>query len=173
MFCSKCGSEIQANEKFCPRCGAPNETFRPDVPQTPRSAGGRDSSSPGKSASVNVIGPVSSVIALISLFLPFLTASALGFSQSVNFFELMSEADADIMNVIAVICILWIALTHLLRHPKISLIGAIGLVASLILVCVLYSDINDFGIVSFGFGFWLFFAATVACIAAPFIKLRN
>ena len=38
MFCPKCGTELKEQDKFCPRCGEPNATYReqpqPAAPKT-------------------------------------------------------------------------------------------------------------------------------------------
>ena len=36
MFCNRCGNQLQQTQRFCPKCGNPNENFNPNVSAAPQ-----------------------------------------------------------------------------------------------------------------------------------------
>lgn len=79
MFCQNCGIEIPEGAKFCVECGAPVESASPVIEQKP-SLEQKTKSRPKS----NVLGMISGIIVIVSLFLPFVSVNILGtpFSES-------------------------------------------------------------------------------------------
>lgn len=195
MFCTKCGAEIQAPAKFCPKCGTPVEgaapASNPAPAQNPAPGTAYRAAAPNPAPvytapaaapkgkvkfGVNtLLGIIGAFMAFIGMFTPFLTAtvSMLGMSQSqsATYVELMEEGDAPFMTMLALGCLAWVVLFHLLKMPKVSLIGVAGLIFGIVVIIAAYADVTVYGArLSYSIGFWIHAAGIIVCIVAAFLK---
>lgn len=198
MFCPHCGSSIADNTKFCPFCGAStgasdaaapqtnpttsytdpyapqNTTNTPPQPSTPPSympnfnAAGLAKNP--KAKYTNIVAVVSAIVFFISMFLPFVSASALGYTQSATFMDCIGTGDP--LLVIMILFMIVIIILQIAKAPQAAsiVLAAISLVFLLIEVGVANSMVGDYasyGVsVSYSFGFWLMLLAHIAILAS-------
>lgn len=202
MFCTKCGAEIQLPAKFCSKCGTPvEETPAPapvsgqayagpaqspvrPVPVPPPASGVHPAAAPAASKckviyGVNTLTGILGAFAVyIGMFLACATASAsvMGYSasESVSFFELMQEGEAEFVSIIVLVCIGLVVLFQLVKCPKVSLIGVLGMLFGMGIfiwaVMETKSRAGGFATISFGIGFWLYVIGIVVCVVGAFLK---
>ncbi len=198
MFCPHCGNSIADNTKFCPFCGAStgasdaaapqtnpttsytdpyapqNTTNPPPQPSTPPSympnfnAAGLAKTP--KAKYTNIVAVVSAIVFFISMFLPFVSASALGYTQSATFMDCIGTGDP--LLVIMILFMIVIIILQIAKAPQAAsiVLAAISLVFLLIEVGVANSMVGDYasyGVsVSYSFGFWLMLLAHIAILAS-------
>lgn len=198
MFCPHCGNSIADNTKFCPFCGAStgasdaaapqtnpttsytdpyapqNTTNTPPQPSTPPSympnfnAAGLAKNP--KAKYTNIVAVVSAIVFFISMFLPFVSASALGYTQSATFMDCIGTGDP--LLVIMLLFMIVIIILQIAKAPQAAsiVLAAISLVFLLIEVGVANSMVGDYasyGVsVSYSFGFWLMLLAHIAILAS-------
>lgn len=198
MFCPHCGNSIADNTKFCPFCGAStgasdaaapqtnpttsytdpyapqNTTNTPPQPSTPPSympnfnAAGLAKNP--KAKYTNIVAVVSAIVFFISMFLPFVSASALGYTQSATFMDCIGTGDP--LLVIMILFMIVIIILQIAKAPQAAsiVLAAISLVFLLIEVGVANSMVGDYasyGVsVSYSFGFWLMLLAHIAILAS-------
>lgn len=193
MFCSKCGAEIQTSEKFCPKCGAVNESYQaPAAAPTP--LGSVPVNSPaGSSAKVNLPALIAVVVAFICLFLPFMTISfsiwSYEGSESGNFFELAN----GFFNILMVLAVIFTVIALVMKNSRLALCGEVLMLIIMAVVMIMTnSQINaafkDYGVskgtleqlgldlgdmIKIDFGFWLYLIATVVSIILTFLRSRK
>ncbi len=198
MFCPHCGNSIADNTKFCPFCGAStgasdaaapqtnpttsytdpyapqNTTNTPPQPSTPPSympnfnAAGLAKNP--KAKYTNIVAVVSAIVFFISMFFPFVSASALGYTQSATFMDCIGTGDP--LLVIMILFMIVIIILQIAKAPQAAsiVLAAISLVFLLIEVGVANSMVGDYasyGVsVSYSFGFWLMLLAHIAILAS-------
>lgn len=181
MFCMNCGAEIQSPAKFCPKCGtsvngasAPSPAPAPVPNQAYTYQGQSGGPAKGKKP-YNVYGIVGlggAALALISTFLPLFTMFGVG----VNLYQLMRISDTGgeaFMLFLTYIGSGLVVLFHLIRHPKISIVGAVLLIINMIFFLLIKS--TDYTI-SLGIGFWVFVLGIIAVIVGivgAFVKTNK
>lgn len=125
-----------------------------------------------------LVGVIGAFAVFIGMFLDFLTASAAGIlSESISFVSLMAEGEASFVSMIVFVCIAWVVLFHLLKCPKVSLVGVLGMIFGIVITMWAFEETkpNFGGLVkfSYGIGFWLYVGGLLACIVAAFIKKKR
>lgn len=155
MFCKYCGAQLKDNSKFCASCGAKLEsdsssarTVRPNtaIPNSAIPNAAVPNAAIPNAAIPNAAVPLGKkkrtfnignfviwagcVIAFISLFLPFASASFLGFSQSVSLFD----TEDGIFFVVTIVA------TALLNFTRLNLLPTIS---SVIMVFFLFLEVNS------------------------------
>lgn len=159
MFCQNCGQELAESAMLCFRCGATMKYI---------TDGSKDDSivyEQNEDKHVNIAGVIASVIAIISLFLPFTTFILWGFTKS------KMLIDCSIGKFIMLL-IVFIAGMYILKKDKIAL----GL--SIINLCMVFHtflcgnlDIKSaYGLGNFSYGFYLYVIASITMFAAYFIN---
>lgn len=198
MFCPHCGNNIADNTKFCPFCGAStgasdaaapqtnpttsytdpyapqNTTNTPPQPSTPPSympnfnAAGLAKTP--KAKYTNVVAVVAAIVFFISMFFPFISASAMGYTQSATFMDCIGTGDP--LLVIMILFMIVIIILQIAKAPQAAsiVLAAISLVFLLIEIGVANSTVGDYasyGVsVSYSFGFWLMLLAHIAILAS-------
>jgi tryptophan-rich sensory protein len=189
VFCGQCGNQVAEGSANCPRCGAPTGGG-PPRPAGPSHAAGR----PGSAVAVQgfnfdvarlsqadrIAGGASAVL-LVSLFLPWFTASAGPFGGSAS-----GVTAHGYLWVVFLLCLGIVAFLVLeagfteidSRLPvgrEMILLVATGLNLLLVLIAFFVRP-NGFGIVSIGWGFGAFvglIAAIAACVPLALPVLRD
>ncbi len=191
MFCSRCGKTIPGTSKFCPYCGASVSPATPPVshpnayPSPPYTGAQPSHSYPkplvktqtAKTRYTNRIALIGVAVFVLSLFLPFLTVSGMGTSQSASFISLFSSNSPLALMIPILLCMAAIVVFQIVKAPQPATI--VAAILSLIFLCSFISIINSaveetmnayeansttlfyYGITdvdisfSFSFGFWL------------------
>jgi hypothetical protein len=196
MFCGRCGGQVAEGSAACGRCGAPAgrgpaspatapplstsaaEAFRPGTSQANTSpAGGPDAATQGFSfdgarlSQADRIAGAASVVLLVSLFLPWFTASAGPFGSA----SASGITAHGYLWVVFLLCLGIVAFlvvgSGFVRLPvslpaarETILLAATGL--NLLIVLLAFSiRPNGFGVLSIGWAFGAF-VALIAAIAA-------
>lgn len=125
-----------------------------------------------------LVGILGAFAVYVGMFLACATASAgvagYNVTESVSFFELMQEGDAEFVSIIVLVCIGLVVLFHLVKCPKVSLIGILGMLFGMGIfiwaVMETKSRAGGFAAISFGIGFWLYVIGIVVCMIGAFLK---
>lgn len=158
MFCKYCGAQLKDNSKFCASCGAKLEsdsssarTVRSNTAYANAAHANAPHSNPHHSnaAIPNAAVPLvkrkrtfnignfviwaGCVIAFISLFLPFASASFLGFSQSVSLFD----TEDGIFFIVTIVA------TALLNFTRLNLLPTIGSAVMVFFLCLEVNSLNE------------------------------
>lgn len=191
MFCSRCGKTIPGTSKFCPYCGASVSPATPPVshpnayPSPPYTGAQPSHSYPkplvktqtAKTRYTNRIALIGVAVFVLSLFLPFLTVSGMGTSQSASFISLFSSNSPLAVMILLLLCMAVILILQVAKAPQPATIvmAVLSLILLLIFAGIINSTIQDaasayqdnattlfyYGITdvdisfSFSFGFWL------------------
>lgn len=135
MFCPHCGNNIADNTKFCPFCGASTGASDAAAPQTNPTTSYADPYAPQnttntppsympnfnaaglaktpKAKYTNVVAVVAAIVFFISMFFPFISASAMGYTQSATFMDCIGTGDP-----LLVIMILFMIVIIICKSPK-------------------------------------------------------
>ena len=203
MFCGQCGNQVAEGSANCPRCGAPTGSGAPASAGPPRAAGpprpagpSHAAARPGSGAAVqgfnfdaarlsqaDRISGAASVVLLVSLFLPWFTASAGPFGGSAS-----GMTAHGYLWVVFLLCLGIVAFlvfgagfaeidSRLPVGREMILLAATGLNLLLVLIAFFVRP-NGFGVVSIGWGFGAFvglIAAIVAFVplALPALRARS
>ncbi|MBR6107594.1 MAG: zinc ribbon domain-containing protein [Oscillospiraceae bacterium] len=117
MFCKNCGTNNPDGMSVCASCGAPLSQAQPAMQQPaqfqqpgyqqpaypPPANFGAPTAFPAASGAkrrLNLIGMLGAILAIISVFLPFLKVEILGFSESVSLFG--AEGGSDWIFVVGI-----------------------------------------------------------------------
>lgn len=159
MFCKYCGAQLKDGSKFCASCGAKlesnpssakavqsNASYENSNYENPVHPNSQHSGAAIPTATIpgnvpltkrkrtfnigNFVIWAGCVIAFISLFLPFASASFLGFSQSVSLFD----TDDGIFFIVTIV------VTALLNFTRLNLLPTIG---SAVMVFFLFIEVNS------------------------------
>ena len=191
MFCTKCGNQVNDDQKFCTKCGAPLG----DQAAAPVNGG---NAAPATSAAVTVGGvsfsPVQLMLvgAIALMILPIIlwfckavTASYMGYSQSGTWAEIYSSGeDKSIMNIFRIGSVVLWALAAVLTvlplvkktyktkrvraiFPRVAAI--IGLLAYLLLYFVLKIDSELSEYMTLTFGSWLYILDCIGLFVLCFV----
>ena len=193
MFCPHCGNNVADNTKFCPYCGATMEQQAPAAaPQQPP-VGGPASYAPqqnsvpnygapqqtpyvpnyaaaqkaAKPKYMNPIALIAAAVTLIAMFLPFMSVSAFGYSQSVSFFDCMGTGDPMIWLILLMVAV--VVILQLVKAPQVPsiVLAALSLVFLLIEIGVAANQLGEFSsMVSYSLGFWLMLVGLIVIIAS-------
>lgn len=195
MFCSSCGADVPSNAKFCPKCGAPNKSYGGAAKnaspgnaaeEVPVQGGGKATphaamnAAPSKTAipgtGINrnmLVGMIGAVLAVFSLFLPFIKSSYF----SVNLFDWMKEeypSDGFTFYIIPIVGSILIVVFHLIKRPKLSIIGILALLFTFAVTFILFdSEGYERQGLSIGFGVWFLLVSIIVCLVAAFMKKRS
>lgn len=114
---------------------------------------------------INVIGIISSIVALIALFLPYIKATVLGISQSLS---LMSSGDG----IFFLILIIATEIMLFIKRTKLAFILSVINGIIFIVDSVITSNNIDklYGLASFSVGFYIYLLSSFVTIASPWIK---
>lgn len=163
MFCKYCGAQLKDNSKFCASCGAKlgSDSASAKAPQ-PNAAYANTTHSNAQHSNPTVSTPTipptkrkrtfnignfviwaGCVVAFISLFLPFASASFLGFSQSVSLFD----TEDGIFFIVTIVA------TALLNFTRLNLLPTISSAIMVFFLFLEVNSINDAGsLVNYGPG---------------------
>ncbi|HIW15123.1 MAG: zinc-ribbon domain-containing protein [Acutalibacteraceae bacterium] len=189
-FCPFCGASTGASDAAAPQTNptasysdpyasqAPTNTpptyTPPQQPSTPPSympnfnAAGL--AKVPKAKYTNIVAIIAAVVFFISMFLPFISASAMGFTQSATFMDCIATGDP--LLVIMILFMIVIIILQAAKAPQAATIvlAALSLIFLLIEVGVANSMVSDYssmGVsVSYSFGFWLMLLAHIAILAS-------
>ena len=158
MFCTHCGSNVPDGTKFCTHCGAVMGSARPAAPVPPPNT--RPSSTPYQpepgygaprqtpyvapytaaqkvfgSRYMNPVALVGAFLILIGIFLPFITASELGYSISISFFECATQS-GNFLLWLVILAVPVLVVLQIVKAPQIIsiLLAAAMFVFQMILV---------------------------------------
>lgn len=195
MKCPHCGKNLADGARFCAYCGNPVHSMPPvqnnaSQPQNPTSFTPPPQqlqqrppyvppqqyyNIPGLTAQkpryMNLIALIAAVIALVSMFLPFVTASAMGISQSVTLFQAFTNS-FDPMIILIILMMVAVVIMQLAKAPQVPsiVLAALSLVFIFIEVGIAgeaFSAASSMGVkVSYDFGFWLMILALIAIIVS-------
>lgn len=160
MYCKNCGNPIAVGENVCANCGEQVEGMGKRVVRK----------KPLQMPTV-WIALVLSLAAIVAIFLPWVSASAMGVTQSMTFRQLTSEEETLFMTPLAVIANLWVILFFLTNHPKLTLIGTLANAFSILIIMMAISQFN--GMLQYGAGFYLYIAATIICFVCAFATKKQ
>lgn len=212
MFCESCGNEMQPGEKFCRKCGAkvaeveqqaqPQQQFTAQQPVQQQFQAGTQQqytqqpyqAAPHKEMKVGpldvkkmgLLSILGGLFMFIGTFLPVMKVSALGMSESINFFNGEELSDMSVPAIgwlILIVGLVTIAL-GVLGKRLFSLISAgVALVFTLIMFFPTISAIGDakdsMGLysslakVSLGFGYWLIFIGVILAVVDFVLDKKN
>ena len=175
MFCTGCGNQLPDGANVCPNCGKPVDgTKKVDINGALNNVAGdfkkSVNSAKGGMGLPIILGLAGAVVALISVFLPFVTVSIFGYSQSVSLIQ------SGFWGILALVCAVAAGAFAFLNGGKLSLFGlivsAVGVLVEIIEIISIKS--NQLGsMYSVGIGAWLgiigFAVAAVGC----FLLMKN
>ena len=171
MFCENCGKELVGSNAFCTNCGAAagrtskaaqlerkavnsmqNGTMaNSTMPNSTMVHAGSVSVREEHAPEAKIVMWICSVLSMLATFLPFITASAFGFSQSVT----MAESDGAAV-FIYLLSAITIVLAIFPRARKFSIIPAVLVLLYLLAVMVTANDSMGYGeSAGMGIGFWI------------------
>lgn len=166
--------------------GAPGQNGMRGVPVPPPAAGIPQAPAKPKGKVVyganTLVGIIGAFAVFVSLFLPCATASVSAFSfsvdvDSISFIELMREGDAAFVSIAVLVSIGLAVLFQMVKCPKISLIGVLGMLFGMgILVWAISetkSGAGGWASVSYGIGFWIYIVGMVLCVVGAFLKKKR
>ena len=146
-FCKKCGAALEPGAKTCSRCGAPveDDEYRPAP------------SSNSNIAVVNLGILVAGVVLILSTFLPYVSVSVFGFTQSASLIEGGDGAIFIALGIAAIAC-------AVLKKPLPTLVaGVAAALLSFVELADANSKLGDYAaFVSKGMGFYLNLLAAIA-----------
>ncbi len=175
MFCKNCGSEIPDGSTVCPNCGGsvtPEATDANGSSDKKFGFGGVNlnpsSLSMEKIKSLNIVGLVASVLLILATFLPYITVSAFGMSESESLFGYL---EGKVYIIVAVV-----AITFIIKRFDLPVI-----IAAVVGVGFMIYDIIDMGnamdeigymssMVKKGFGYYLMIISNILLLVSPFIN---
>lgn len=192
MFCPHCGNNIADNTKFCPFCGASTGASDAAAPQTNPTTSYADPYAPQnttntppsympnfnaaglaktpKAKYTNVVAVVAAIVFFISMFMPFVSASAMGVTQSASFVDTISSGDPVIILMILIMVVIIILQAAKAPQAVTIVLAAISLICLLAEVAIAndaVSQYTSYGVsVSYSFGFWLMLLAHIAILAS-------
>jgi len=159
MFCQNCGQELAESAMLCFRCGATMKYITKSA---------NDDSEvyvDNEDKHINIVGVIASVIAFISLFLPFTTFILWGFTKS------KMLIDCSIGKLIMLL-IVFIAGMYILKKDRIAL-GLSIINLWMVVNTYLYGNHNikfAYGVGNFSYGFYLYIIASISMFGAYFIN---
>ncbi len=191
MFCTNCGKEVADGNAFCTWCGARMDI----VAQPPKQAPGMrkinyGDYSPRRTPSVpksNVKGftlgalvaLLGSVLTIFSVFLPAVTASAFGFSQSSSLAQEFARDDTPLITAVIIGVFVFAGiiavLAHMLGHRRLSLIGGvIALIVSIFMFYGIYQGVQEtYGVGHVAFGMYVMVAGGLIVFISAFLPPRK
>ena len=114
---------------------------------------------------------IAAAVAIIAMFMPFVTASAMGVSQSASLWQALTLS-SDPLIVLILLLMIAVVVMQLVKAPQLPSIicAALSLIFIFIEIGVAndsYNEIASMGVsVSYDFGCWLMILALVVVIAA-------
>ena len=119
----------------------------------------------------NPIALIAAIVAIASMFMPLVTASAMGISQSVTLFQALTQS-FDFLILLIILMMIAIVIMQLAKAPQVPSIvmAALSLIFMFIEVGVAnetFNQVSSMGVkISYDFGFWLMILALIAVIAS-------
>ena len=192
MYCKHCGKEIDENSKFCPYCGSEN-TFTMKQSKTTEIIGSVKRPTPVITAETfdikeNIFGLVTALMALVSLFLPWVKYNGYWQSKSYNFFKFLKLLKSDdlyfitsgtalLMGTLVVLGVIVIAVCHHTNHHAIALIGDAMLLAG---VCfegyylkVFHEELDYLGSMKLRTGFYIMLLAIIVDVVVTVLVINQ
>lgn len=175
MFCTGCGNQLPEEANVCPNCGKPVEGAKKvDINGALNNVAGdfkkSVNSAKGGMGLPLILGLAGAVVALISLFLPFVTVSIFGYSQSVSLIQ------SGFWGILAIVCVVAAGVCAFLNGGKLALFGliasAVGLLDEIIQIISVKS--NQLGsMYSVGIGAWLGIIGFIVAAVGCFMLMKN
>lgn len=195
LFCPNCGTKVVDVENVPPtqpQYQYQQETFSENVnaeqvyaapaytaPVSSVSSG----SSIGKYVGVGfgVLGIISLFLKVISIHIPEDISSFMKFMGvregygSWNFFQLMTEAEIAWLFWLTLISIILVIVLQLTNHPKLSLIGCLGMIFAAFILTVAMGDMprQVRAYMKYGIGFYLFIISIIGCVISGIITRKK
>lgn len=167
MFCKECGSEIKDNAEFCPNCGT--AVVKETADGTPKKGFSVDMLKFEKGRS-DIIALISAAVMFIMVFLPYVTISLFGYSESQS---LIKGDDGIFFIIIAIAGVI----TGLIGKEKpMIIVGGIACAFALFKIFKfsdVLKEVSSHGlsdVVKKGIGFYLMILSSLGLLAAPFVK---
>lgn len=202
MFCSNCGAQMDDDALFCPDCGTKvinlEESPKPQNQAQPKIVSEKVKTAPAfKSPGTPVssgnsmgkyLGAGSALLAFISLFFKFFIINIpddiSSFMQfmgvrkgygSWNLYQLMTEAEMPWLFWLTVVCIILVIVLQLTNHPKLSLLGCLGMLFTIFILSMATSEMpRQFrAFMKYGIGFYLFIISTVLCVVFAIVTRKK
>lgn len=184
MFCPNCGKQLEDTVKFCDGCGS-RVAEEAATTQTVNATGskpllafkvaGIDFSI--SLAKIDLIGLIAAIVAIIALYLPYVTISAFGMSESTSF---SSGEDYGIILTLLIVFIVF----NVFGFSKIkNVVGYAYFIIMIIEAISFSSEIKQYyvdylkyygdyfkDVISYGIGFWLLLISGLVMVAVPLVK---
>jgi zinc-ribbon domain len=191
MSCSQCGNQVAEGSASCPRCGAPVAGAAPRPASTPGVGGaGPGAAAQGFSfdaarlSQADRIAGAATVVLLVSLFLPWFTASAGPFgSGSASGMTVHSYLWVVFLLCLGIIAFLVLGagfaeVPFRLPVPRATILLVATGLNLLIVLLAFFTRPNGFGLVTISWSFGAFIAliaAIAACVplAAPLLRAQG
>lgn len=192
MYCTHCGKEIDENSKFCSYCGSEN-TFTVKQSKTTEIIGSVKRPTPVITPETfdikeNTFGLITALMALVSLFLPWVRYNDYENLKNYNYFKFLkllkskdfyfiSSDTVLIMGAVAVIGVIFIAICHYNNHHAKALIGDALLLTGVRFEGSYYRMVHNasefFGSIKLRAGFYVMIAAIIIDVIVTVVLLNK
>ena len=179
MVCMKCGHTIPKNNRFCPFCGTPVPTLSNSSTGLIRST----SSNLGTKKKVtfqttpqNILALAGAIVCLLSIFLPFMSASSSGISYSVSLFDTVTQVGMDLALWFLFFSVVAIIILQFLRFPSFisPVLAILGLVLLMMEVVTAHDTMQSYALsgitISYSYGFYLMILSLLVVVLSGPIK---
>lgn len=179
MVCMKCGHTIPKNNRFCPFCGTPVPTLSNSSTGLIRST----SSNLGTKKKVtfqttpqNIFALAGAIVCLLSIFLPFMSASSSGISYSVSLFDTVTQVGMDLALWFLFFSVVAIIILQFLRFPSFisPVLAILGLVLLMMEVFTAHDTMQSYALsgitISYSYGFYLMILSLLVVVLSGPIK---
>lgn len=190
MYCTHCGKEIDENIKFCPYCGSEN-AFTVEQSKTTEIIGSVKRPTPVITSETfdikeNIFGLVTALMALVSLFLPWVRHHAYWDSKNYNYFKFLkllksddlyfiSSDTATLMKAVVILGIIIIAVCHFSNHHVLAFIGDALLLAGVRFgwhfLKVIHEEADYLGSMKLRSGFYVMIVAVIIDVIVTVLVL--
>lgn len=178
-FCKNCGTPLNDGATFCGKCGTP-------VNAAPAPGGYRPAPGPGGGpdlmSRLSVTGQplktgilASGVVMLLSVFLPFLTASFMGISESISLMSSEMKGSDTIPGFLFLLVAVAVIALELFDLKLFALVASgVSLLMNIINFFIIQGYLKEsFGLMKRGFGCWLLILASIVATVLCVMDLLN
>ena len=169
-FCPNCGTQNEDGAKFCANCAS---QLTPDTQNDGfgYNAGGFTAPAVAPAKKFNIISIIGALLLFISMFLPYIGASALGISVNFSFVSTCFQAGYGFWGVLCILLALATVLLSLVKMPKATIIPAAIYTIVFIIVSIGAGKGISYtgGVAGFRFGFYLTIISVIVIAVAPFV----
>lgn len=189
MFCKKCGTQVDVNERFCSKCGAeispqpyinPSNTYQPQY-STPKFISHASADDIKRFSILFIVLASLQGLLLILCFVPILSASVLGLSAGYSFFD-----DSEIFAfILAALCGVscFFAVLPFIKHTVGT--AKTNTILQIVTSCIILGfflieffnikkQVNSYGVdLTITFGGWLLILDVIVSIVISFMIMSN